>query len=141
MCILSGCGFLLVVTRAGFVEAVVVGLWLLPTFWWGWRCTRLGVFAGPDELVVRNLLRSHRVDWDEIADVRVHRWLPVTWSGRAVSALLDRKVGVVDVRGRARPVVMRTTASFLPVVRRSGDRTAHDVGAIRSLWLESTRAG
>ena len=49
--------------------AVIAVVWVLGV----WRILRMGAYVGGNGLVIRGLLRSRRLTWQEIAHVRLHK--------------------------------------------------------------------
>lgn len=104
-------------------EKFVCGAALLACAVWGIRIARLGIFAGPDQLVVRNYFRSYRITWQDISAFEIPTRYG-TWrnaglrirllNGRVISATLYAR-GRVD-SGRA----ARTVAEELEELRRQG---------------------
>jgi len=132
-------GLVSVAIRSGPAAELLAGLfWAAPAGWWGWRLARLGVSAEADEVVVRNPLRTYRIRYDDIVDVRLHLRSSSQPIARAMLAVWNRAAGVLDVPGRDAAVEMYSTESFVPMGR-LGTRSADDVATIRSLWLERRR--
>jgi hypothetical protein len=144
ICVIAVVGWAMVTVESGALAFVLVGvLWTTPGLWWGWRVSHIGVIAGPRELVVRNPLRSHRLSYDEIVDVRLRSRRESDGARRALRGLFDRQVGVVAVADRDRPIEMAATAwlwSDRSAVSHAKGRTARDVDTVRSLWLERRHA-
>ena len=140
ICAIAVIGPIALAWNAGLLAAVVVTvLWSTPALWWGWRVAHLGVVAGREELVVRNPLRTHRIPYDTIEEIRVRRRSPAGRPGDLVRALWNPAVGVVEVRGRDQPVQVKKTETLVSGGRRPswlGRRTANQVDQVRSAWLE-----
>ncbi|MEV6348006.1 PH domain-containing protein [Actinoplanes sp. NPDC051851] len=51
------------------VSGMLAAIWVLGA----WRIRELGVYVGPDGVLIRGLLRSRAVRWRDIAAVRLHR--------------------------------------------------------------------
>ena len=72
---------------AALAGLVCLGATLSPyVLWWGrvltglacvaiailvWRIAGLAIYAGPDDLVIRNLRNTHRIPWSEVEDIFV----------------------------------------------------------------------
>jgi len=63
------------------------------TLWFFIRCLRVAVVVDGRGLVIRNMLHTHRVSWDQVADIRPER---VPAFGRLGHDHIVLTVGVVD---------------------------------------------
>src|SRR4051794_37662548 len=98
MCCVSLIGLGLSLTDSGVVGSLLVGIfWTAPAFWWGWRISHVGVYAEPDDLVIRNPLRTHRLRYDEVVDVRMLSRRDRDRARPRLPEVFNRRVGVVVV--------------------------------------------
>jgi len=115
--------------------------WAGPGFWWGWRLAHLGVVAEESELVVHNPVKTYRIAYAEIVDVRLEKRRSSPWIRAALFFLqFDRSVGVLEVKGREEPLEMYSTESFWFAIygrffSQTPSTSAAKVQAIRTLWL------
>jgi hypothetical protein len=58
-------------TGTGFwiMVGVLAAVWLIGA----WRIVRMGVYAGSDGVLIRGLLRSRTLRWQEVAHVHLHK--------------------------------------------------------------------
>jgi Bacterial PH domain len=54
---------------AWIMVAVLAAIWLIGA----WRILRMGVYAGTDGVLIRGLLRSRTLRWQEVAHVHLHK--------------------------------------------------------------------
>jgi hypothetical protein len=139
MCCLSLFG-LGVAAIEGGVALVLVGLlWTTPGFWWGWRISNAGVAVEPDALVIRNPLRTHRIRYDDIADVRMYSRFGDRRARPRALEVFNRRVGIVVVKGVHKPIEMQATDwlwSTRSLLGHSKARSDEDVEAVRSAWID-----
>lgn len=140
MCCLSLLGLGVATVDSGIIAFVFVGiLWTAPGFWWGWRLSHLGVSAEPEFLIIRNALRTHRIRYDDIGDVRMSSRFGADHAGPRVLEVFNRRVGIVVVKGLYKPIEMLATDwlwSTRAVLGHSKSRSDRDVDAVRTVWLE-----
>jgi len=51
------------------VTGVIAALWVVGT----WRIMEMGAYVGADGLLIRGLMRSRAMRWQDVAQVRLHR--------------------------------------------------------------------
>ncbi|MEV6849616.1 PH domain-containing protein [Actinoplanes sp. NPDC051411] len=56
-------------TGVWIMVAVLAAIWLIGA----WRILRMGVYAGADGVLIRGLLRSRTLRWQEVAHVHLHK--------------------------------------------------------------------
>jgi hypothetical protein len=56
-------------TGVWIMVGVLAAIWLLGA----WRILRMGVYAGADGVLIRGLLRSRTLRWQEVAHVHLHK--------------------------------------------------------------------
>ena len=139
MCCLSLIGLAVATVDSGAIAFLFVGvLWTTPAFWWGWRISHLGVFAEPDTLVICNPLRTIRIRYNDIADVRMFSRFSAGRASPRVLQVFNRRVGIVVVKGRDKPIEIQATDwlwSTRSLLGHSTARSDDAVDAVRSVWL------
>jgi hypothetical protein len=56
-------------TGVWIMVALLAAIWLIGA----WRILRMGVYAGADGVLIRGLLRSRTLRWQEVAHVHLHK--------------------------------------------------------------------
>lgn len=129
-------------TRAAIGIAVIAAHLVFVVWLIGYRCAFAGVFPGPDDVIVRNPWRSHRLTWDSIESFTVEPYGP--WSKGHVRTRDGRSIPIYGIQGQMRalheqPLGGRPDRRAQPAP--SGEtRTGSEVGIISDGTL-SDRTG
>jgi Bacterial PH domain len=105
------------------LQGAVLAVGLLFSLVAGWRAFRISIELDGVQVVVRNLLRTHRFSWSDVEEIRpsAETIIGVLWETLGFQMRSGRLVSAQAASGRLR-VRASALAVLLPFARREGVR-------------------
>jgi hypothetical protein len=100
-------------TRKVVVCAAIIGHLIAAAWFVGFRVVGAAVLAGPDDVIIRNQLSSHRLRWEEIERFTVEPLGP--WTAGYVKTVDGESIRIFGIQGQSRTLFPDSTWAEKPI--------------------------